>query len=137
MGSPTKRVTPVATTLTFPKFWTWLQAHVNCIVRAGTPEVVLFDHDDFHWTLLTEDDATRVVQLARGKELVGELVLFPAEIAYVQVEPGEQEGEFVFDCMIETEAAREVAYHFVMAHGYEADEHPRGKGGGGGDKWTH
>ena len=111
MGMSSKRVTPVATTLTFPKFWTWLQGHVNCIVRAGTPEVVLFDHDDFHWTLLAEDDTTRVVQLARGKELVGELVLFPTEIAYVQTEPGEQEGEFLFDCMIETESAREVAYH--------------------------
>ena len=54
MGMSSKRVTPVATTLTFPKFWTWLQGHVNCIVRAGTPEVVLFDHDDFHWTLLAE-----------------------------------------------------------------------------------
>ncbi|MBK9033413.1 MAG: hypothetical protein IPL61_19430 [Myxococcales bacterium] len=135
MGTSTKRVTPVAMTLTFPKFWTWLQGHVNCIVRAGTPEVVLFDHDDFHWTLLAEDDTTRVVQLARGKELVGELVLFPTEIAYVQAEPGEQEGEFVFDCMIDTEAAREVAYHFVMAHPYETTEHPRPKGGG--DKWTH
>jgi hypothetical protein len=104
-------------------------------VRAGTPEVVLFDHDDFHWTLLAEDDTTRVVQLARGKELVGELVLFPTEIAYVQTEPGEQEGEFLFDCMIETESAREVAYHFVMAHPYETSEHPRAKSAG--DKWTH
>ncbi len=135
MGMSSKRVTPVATTLTFPKFWTWLQGHVNCIVRAGTPEVVLFDHDDFHWTLLAEDDTTRVVQLARGKELVGELVLFPTEIAYVQTEPGEQEGEFLFDCMIETESAREVAYHFVMAHPYETSEHPRAKAAG--DKWTH
>lgn len=136
MASTTKRMTPVASTLTFEKFWTWLVGHVNCIVRAGTPEVVLFDHDDFHWTILSEDDTTRVVQLARGKELVGELVVFPSEIAYVQTEPGEAEGEFVFDCVIETESAREVAYHFVMAHEYEAAEHPRG-GGGGGDKWTH
>ena len=136
MATTTKRLTPVATTLTFDKFWTWLTGHVNCIVRAGTPEVVLFDHDDFHWTILAEDDTTRMVQLARGKELVGELVVFPSEIAYVQTEPGEQEGEFVFDCVIETESAREVAYHFVMAHEYEAAEHPRGASGGG-DKWTH
>lgn len=135
MAPSTKRVTPVASTLTFPKFWAWLQGHVNCIVRAGTPEVVLFDHDDFHWTLLTEDEGTRVVQLARGKELVGELVLFPTEIAYVQTEPGEHEGEFLFDCMIETDTAREVAYHFVMAHPYEASDHPRAKAAG--DKWTH
>jgi hypothetical protein len=136
MATTTKRMTPVASTLTFEKFWTWLVGHVNCIVRAGTPEVVLFDHDDFHWTILSEDETTRVVQLARGKELVGELVVFPSEIAYVQTEPGEQEGEFVFDCVIETESAREVAYHFVMAHEYEAADHPRSSPGGG-DKWTH
>ena len=66
--------------------------HANCILRAGTPEVVLIDHDDFHWTLLTEDEHTHVVQLARAKELVGELLVFPAEIAYVQVEPTETDG---------------------------------------------
>jgi hypothetical protein len=109
---------------------------VNCVVRAGTPESVLFDHEDFHWTIFAEDETTFLVQVARGKELVGELVVFPSEIAYVQTEPGEQEGEFVFECVIETETAREVAYHFVMAHAYEAAEHPRGTSGGG-DKWTH
>lgn len=135
MAPSAKRTKTVASTIMFPKFWSWLQLHVNCIVRAGTPEVMLFDHDDFHWTLITEDDATRVVQLARGKELVGELVMFSTDIAYVQTEPGEHEGEFVFECVIETAAAREVAYHFVLAHGYAAEEHPRGKAAG--DKWTH
>lgn len=135
MGSSSKRLTPVATTMSFEKFWTWLRGHVNCIVRAGTPETVLFDHEDFHWTVLTEDDHTLLVQVSRGKELVGEVVVFPNEIAYVQTEPGEQEGEFVFECVIETEAAREVAYHFVMAHEYEAAEHQRGSGRD--DKWTH
>ena len=87
MGSTGKRLAAVATTLTFDKFWQWLGGHANCIVRAGTPEVVLLDHDDFHWTLITEDDHTHVVQLARAKDLVGELLVFSAEIAYVQVEP--------------------------------------------------
>jgi len=137
MTTTNKRLTAGATTIPFQKFWTWLQGHVNCIVRAGTPEAVMFDHEDFHWTVFAEDETTLLVQVARGKELVGELVVFPGEIAYVQTEPGEQEGEFVFECVIKTEAAREVAYHFVMAHEYEAAEHPRGQGGGGGDKWTH
>jgi hypothetical protein len=132
MGTSSKRLTPVATTLSFEKFWTWIQSHGNCILRAGTPEAVLFDHEDFHWTLLTEDEHTFVVQLARGKELVGELVVYANEIAYVQSEPGEAEGEFVFECVVETEAAREVAYHFVMAHEYDAVEH-RGDQG----KWKH
>jgi len=55
MGSTGKRLAAVATTLSFDKFWAWLAGHANCIVRAGTPEVVLLDHDDFHWTLIAED----------------------------------------------------------------------------------
>lgn len=132
MGSTGKRsLAAVATTLTFDKFWTWLSGHASCIVRAGTPEAVLVDHDDFHWTLIAEDEQTFVVQLARAKDLVGELVVFPAEIAYVQVEPSETEGEWLFECISESEKAREVAYHFVMAHEYEDGEHRRE------DKWTH
>ena len=134
MGSSKSRLTAVATTLTFDKFWSWLAGHVNCIVRAGTPEAALFDHEEFHWTLTAEDERTLVVQVARGKELVGELVVYPAEIAYVQTEPGEQEGEWLFECIVEGESAREVAYHFLMAHEYEA-EHQRGAGGA--EKWKH
>ena len=81
-----KRLAAVATPLSFDKFWTWLTGHANCIVRAGTPEAVLVDHEDFHWTLVAEDPTTLVVQLARAKDLVGELLVFPADIAYVQVE---------------------------------------------------
>ena len=137
MGSSKSRLTAVATTLTFDKFWAWLGGHVNCIVRAGTPEAALFDHEDFHWTLTAEDERTLVVQCARGKELVGELVVYPAEIAYVQTEPGEQDGEWLFECVVEGENAREVAYHFLMAHEYEA-EHQKGAGGSGGaEKWKH
>jgi hypothetical protein len=121
----------VATTLSFDKFWSWLQGHANCIVRAGTPEVVLLDHDDFHWTLLTEDAHTMVVQLARAKDLVAELLVFPAEVAYVQVEPTEVEGEWLFECIVESEKAREVAYHFVISHAYEDTDLRRE------EKWTH
>ena len=133
MASSHKRLTAVATTLTFDKFWTWLAGHVNCIVRAGTPEAALFDHEEFHWTLTAEDERTYVVQVARGKELVGELVVYPAEIAYVQTEPGEQEGEWLFECIVEGTDAREVAYHFLMAHEYEAD-HRKDTGA---EKWKH
>ena len=130
MGTSSKRLTAVATTISFERFWAWLQGHANCILRAGTPDVMLFDHDDFHWTLLTEDVSTLVVQLARGKELVGELVVFPSEIAFVQCEPSEQDGEFMFECMVETDASREVAYHFVMAHEYDDVSHKT-------ESWTH
>ena len=59
-------------TLSFENFWAWLQAHSNCVLRAGTPEVVLFDHDDYHWHMSAEDEGVLLVQLIRGKELVGE-----------------------------------------------------------------
>jgi len=132
MASTTgKRLAAVATTLPFEKFWKWLTGHANCIVRAGTPEVVLVDQDDFHWTLLAEDEHTLVVQLGRAKDLVGEILVFPQDIAYVQVEPTETDGEWLFECVVETEKAREIAYHFVMAHEYDDGEHRRE------EKWTH
>jgi len=131
MSSTGKRLAAVATTLQFDKFWTWLRGHANCIVRAGTPECVLFDHDDFHWTLIGDDPQALIIQLARAKDLVGEVLVFPQEIAYVQVEPSETDGEWLFECVVENEKAREVAYHFVMAHEYEDVEHRRE------EKWTH
>jgi len=133
MVSSSKRLTAIATTLTFDKFWAWLGGHVNCIVRAGTPEAALFDHEDVHWTVTVEDERTYVVQVTRGKEIVGEMVVYPAEIAYVQTEPGEQEGEWLFECIVEGESAREVAYHFLMAHEYEAEH----RGTTGAEKWKH
>ncbi|MBP6633997.1 MAG: hypothetical protein KBG28_20955 [Kofleriaceae bacterium] len=131
MARSSKSLTALATTIQFDKFWTWLQGHQNCILRAGTPEAILVDHDDFHWTLAVEDGTTFVVQLARAKDLVGELIVFPAEIAYVQVEPTEHEGEWLFECVSENADAREVAYHFVLAHEYDAPQHSKT------EKWTH
>ena len=85
----------------------------------------------FTGRLITEDEHTRVVQLARAKDLVGEMLVFSAEIAYVQVEPAEVDGEWLFECVVDNEKAREVAYHFVMSHEYDDGEHRRE------EKWTH
>src|SRR5262245_29888050 len=41
-----------------------------------------------------EDEHTKVVQLARAKDLVGEILVFSTEIAYVQAEPAESDGEW-------------------------------------------
>lgn len=109
------------TTVAVDKFWNWLKSHANCIVRAGTPEALLFDDDDFHWHFSTEEDGTLLVQLIRGKKYVGEIALVPADIAYVQVEPRE-EGEYLFELISENENERVAAYHFVLSHGYDADE---------------
>lgn len=117
-------------TLPFEKFWAWLQAHANCILRAGTPDALLFDHDDYHWHLATEEEMTMLVQLVRGKELVGEMVVLSSEIAYVQCTPGDAE-DFVFECVVETQSGREVAYHFVMAHEYDEADQASVR------RWTH
>jgi hypothetical protein len=118
MPSKLKSANSPATTIPFDKFWAWLQAHANCILRAGTPDTLLFDHDDYHWHLGAEDEFTLIVQLVRGKDLVAEMLLAATEIAYVQYEPTPTE-EFIFECVLENETAREVAYHFVMAHDFE------------------
>jgi hypothetical protein len=120
---PVRTVENAATTLSFEAFWAWLQRHPNCIVRAGTPEAVLYDADDLHWHFTAEGRDTQVVQLLRGKHLVGELLLTPADVAYVQGAAGE-EDEYVFDLVSETETESVSAYYFVLSHGYEADEQP-------------
>lgn len=116
-------------TLPFEKFWGWLQAHRNCIVRAGTPEAILFDHEEYHWDILSEDDATHVLQLVKGKELVAELVVIASDVAFVQGSATDAQ-EHVFECIVETPSSRDVAYHFVMAHRYEDEQT-------GGRHWTH
>jgi len=109
-------------TLSFDHFWTWLVTHPNCIIRAGTPEAALFDDDDLHWHFAAADDGVPVVQVLRGKRLLGELVLMPDQVTYVQGSAGEQEGEYLFELISDTEAERFVAYFFVLAHGYDGGD---------------
>jgi hypothetical protein len=116
----------VAYTLPFSKFWNWLQAHPNCIVRAGTPEVVLFDDDDLHWHFGHEDDGTLLVQLIRGKKLLGELAIAPGDVTYVQAEPGEAD-EFRFELLGEGESSGVGGYHFVLSHGYDEEDSGEGR----------
>jgi hypothetical protein len=109
-------------TLSFDQFWTWLVTHPNCILRAGTPEAALFDDDDLHWHFASADDGVPVVQVLRGKRLLGELVLVPDQVTYVQGSAAEQEGEYLFELISETESERFVAYFFVLVHGYDGGE---------------
>lgn len=112
-------------TIPFDVFWNWIVGHPNCILRAGTPEAVLFDDDDLHWQFESEAMDRYVVHLIRGKHLVGELVVEPESVAYVEASSGETEGEFVFDLISEAEDDRLVAWFFVLTHGYEPeDTHP-------------
>lgn len=107
-------------TLSFDAFWAWLQTHLNCIVRISVPEAVLFDDDDLHWYLGPVDDAN-VVQVIRGKRLMGEILIEPDRVAYVQSIGEERSGEFVFEAVRESETERSVAYTFVMTHDLDVD----------------
>lgn len=123
---------PTGTTVKFDRFWRWLREHTNCILRAGTEEVWLFDHDELHWHL--EEDANRnpVVQLIQGKRLLAELVLDTRDVAFVQAtsEPasaGEQQAT-VFELVSASGSEQFVAYHFLLAHPFEETAEPHGGG---------
>jgi len=109
-------------TLSFDAFWTWLQAHLNCIQRVATPDAVLFDDDDLHWYLGPVDEAI-VAQVIRGKRLMGEIIIDPERVAYVQSLGEDRAGEYVFEAVSETETERLAAYTFVLTHdlGVESD----------------
>jgi len=106
-------------TLPFEQFWGWLVSHPNCILRAGTPEAVIYDDEDLHWHFAAEGGTTLLVQLVRGKRLTGELLVEPEQVSYVQGYSGEREGEYVFECVVEGETEQLAAYFFVLTHGYE------------------
>lgn len=109
-------------TLTFDTFWTWVVAHPNCILRAGSPEVVLYDDEDLHWHFASESPQTLVVQVIRGKRLMGEILVEPEQVSYVEGAAGEREDEFVFELVTETEQDRVASYFFVLSHGYDVEE---------------
>ena len=106
-------------TLSFEEFWSWLVRHPNCILRAGTQDAVLYDDEEFHWHFAVEGPDTPLVQVIRGKRLVGELLIARDRIAYVQGVAGEIEGEHVFDLVVESEIDQLTAYFFVLSHAYD------------------
>lgn len=116
-------------TLSFDQFWDWLVLHPNCILRVGSADAVLYDDDDYHWQFSQEGLETPMVQVLRGKRLVGEMLVAREPITYVQGAPGEVEGEYAFELIAESESDRVVAYFFVLTHGYDAsrDEPPTGR----------
>jgi hypothetical protein len=121
------------TTIAFDRFWRWLKHHSNCIVRAGTTDLVLHDQEAFHWHL--EEDAERnpIVQLVWGKLLVGEMVLDVRDVLYVEATPdegGEASGssaQYLFELVGGSKEEPYGVYHFLMAHGFEEEAgHPAG-----------
>jgi hypothetical protein len=118
-------VTAVGTAMQLDKFWRWLQEHHNCIVRAGTRDAVLYDQDDLHWHLYEDGEHNIVIQLMRGKELMGEFSISRPDVMFVEATPAaEGEGQFEFNLVGGPEGEPLAMYHFLMAHGVEeTDEH--------------
>jgi len=115
-------MTEPRTTLPFDVFWEWLGRHYNCVVRAGTPETVLYDDDDLHWTFVEDEGGAVVAQLIRGKRLVAELFIEPEQVAYVQDTPSDNAEEHTFELVSETGSDRFTPFFFVLTHGLEVDE---------------
>lgn len=111
-------------TLAFEEFWRWVTQHPNCIVRAGTTDTVLYDDDDLHWHFTNEGPDAYLCQLIRGKRLLGELVIKPEAVSYVQGYRGDHDDEFVFEMIAEAEDERSAVYFFVLSHAFDAPEPP-------------
>ncbi len=108
------------TTLQFDRFWRWLKRHPHCILRAGTPDAFLYDLEDLHWRLDEDEDRTPTVQLSRGKQLIGELVIEAREVLFVQAvpDPDGEQGQFLFELIGGGDEPYAV-YHFVLAHAFD------------------
>jgi hypothetical protein len=109
-------------TLPLEEFWKWLAGHYNCILRAGTYDAVLYDDEDLHWHLAGEGGETRVVQLVFGKRLLGELLIEPDRVTYVEGVPGDGEEEYIFELIWEDARDRVSTCFFVLTHGFEDDD---------------
>jgi hypothetical protein len=111
-------------TLTFDKFWRWLKRHPNCILRAGTPDTTLFDQDDLHWHLEEDEDRVPLVQLLRGKQLLGEIAIEVREVLFVQAQPdpGGEAGHYLFELWGGGGDESFAVYHFAMAHALDEEQ---------------
>ncbi len=121
-------------TLTFEEFWRWVIEHPNCVIRVGTEEAFLYDMEEFHWFFTEEADHTPLVQLIRGKQLVGEVLIEATDVLFVQAIPDRESGEegrYVFELMGGSHEDPVPLYHFLMNHGLEEKEtiHLGGSGG--------
>lgn len=116
-------MTESLSTLSFDSFWSWLLQHPNCILRAGTPDAVLFDDEDLHWHFAV-DGTLFYVQVIRGKRLLGEIVVDSERVAYVQALGEEREGEYGFELISESATERVAACFFVLSHGFDDRDVP-------------
>ena len=109
-------------TLDLAEFWPWLMTHPNCILRAGTPETIIYDDDDLHWIFGLEEPKTMFVQILRGKRPVGEILVSPDQVTHVRGFSGDLDGEFIFELMSDSDSGPFSSFFFVLTHGPDDDE---------------
>lgn len=112
-----------AAPLTFDRFWRWLKDHSNCLLRVGTADTTLFDHDDLHWDFFDDDEGSAVVQLIRGKVLVGELAIDKGQVSMVQPSPDvedTQAGSWIFELVGGPRQDGAPLCYFHLSHGVES-----------------
>ncbi len=111
------------TSLAFDRFWRWLKRHASCVLRAGTPDSFLYDQEDLHWHLDEDDDRVPTVQLMRGKQILGELVIEARDVLFVQAmpDPDGEQGQYLFELVGGGGEEPYAVYHFVLAHGFEEE----------------
>lgn len=117
--------TETAPPLTFERFWRWLLDHPNCVVRAGSEQCLLLDHDDFHWDFLEEEDGHVIVQLVKGKALVAELIISRRDVQFVQasVDPeNAAAGYWMFELIGGPKEDSFPVAHVLMSHGIEQQQ---------------
>ena len=119
-------------TLSFDEFWDWLQGHPNCVISVGTPDAVLYDHDDFHWHLERDGQSESLVQVIHGKLLVGEVLIPGGLVTHVQANEGD-EDEFLFECFVEGPQGPVASYAFTLSHSMSAEDEPPARSG----RWVH
>ena len=115
-----KEVAAALSPLSFEQFWNWLQSHPNCILRAGTIDSIVYDHEDHHWRFHLGDDGTACAQMIRGKRLIAEVLIDPKEVAFVGRSTNDRE-EFLFDLH---DSGQRVLYYFAMTHDFDAEDEP-------------
>jgi len=111
--------------LTFDRFWRWLMDHPNCVVRVGSDDCALIDHDDFHWDFLEEEEGNVIIQLVKGKALVGELIVQRRDVLFVQasldVESAAQ-GYWLFELIGGPKEETFTVAHVLVSHGMEQQQ---------------
>ena len=94
----------------------------HCILRCGSAETTLFDHDDFHWLFFDEEDRRGIIQMLKGKDLVGEIVIPRRSVRDVRMavdlESG-TDGHWMAELLGGSEAEPDVLFHVLLSHGFD------------------